>query len=63
MNFSENKLLGQGGEGSNCLGEGFSKFDYNGSVVSIYLQCLISFRVFCLSKAFGSIYNAGANIR
>lgn len=38
MNFSEKKLLGQGGEGSNCLGEGFSKFDYNGSVVSISLQ-------------------------
>ncbi|XP_031387592.1 histone-lysine N-methyltransferase CLF [Punica granatum] len=32
MNFSENKLLGQGVDGSNCLGEGFSKFDYNGNV-------------------------------
>ncbi|KAK4790053.1 hypothetical protein SAY86_017357 [Trapa natans] len=32
MNFCENKLRGPGGEGSNCLGEGFSKFDYNGSV-------------------------------
>lgn len=36
MNCSENKLICQGGDAANYLGEGYPKFDSNGNVVGIF---------------------------
>lgn len=40
MTGSENRLACQDGDAANSLGEGYSKFDFNGALVSGFVTCL-----------------------